>query len=614
MRFFYTRLVCVFYWYSVAVFVLCAVVVVVEKTAGSIVDASTSSSLFQHYASEVQKPRGEYNVVSLDVEIKVENVTLPPSLNISVQPFEIQELSSRGLYSPEGALRNYFQASMTSEYYRIYDSCAAQDFSAFLTTGPGAAERSQVDAVYESLNGSLSNAELTTMLHNSHSWPWVGLLYVAKGINRNYNEQKRFSDRRWYVNRLLSPNWLAVNPLEGGMRCTAFTMMAAQLPLAKAVCDCLGHLTTEQRCSVIDRYAQAVHCHSSFANMVDRAVVCPVLSQPDLGLPLSSGCSHYFASNITAPKLNLVDARGITGSVPHTIGQETYRQELATYYVLSKLLERLTRWADYHLFCFKDHQQYANSAHTDFEFLPGWEAKQYFFIEEAGHSTLPIAVLGHTSSQADQRRPGDLTPESQWLLLVRDVRTTFDGYIQMLMRATFPLSGEYPGSVHEGYSAIAESMGINQLVSAIQQNAVAIESGDIHFTVVGAGNFGAGVGILVLRKLIYWLTPNEIANPKLPNGVRIHYNFVAFGGGPVGDLKFTEDISSRVNIRNIVSDREGMESMPCAESYACNTQTTKFNTGGKGELIGTYVPLRGTVRVGFMSLQLFFPSLTTLFT
>lgn len=520
------------------------------------------------------------------------------------------------LVSPKGIPRYLFCPIMQDDFNRVPDHCASLDtsflFRSDVLTG---GEDDSSDATAENIasqpitgrSALLSNvtsnavtARLKRLAENSHLWPWIGLLHVTGNIRRNYDEQMKHRAKGWYIHKMLSSRSFIADPLAGAVSCTAFSMTAARLPVVQGVCNCMERLTPEQLCLAVDSYAQVVHCHDRYAELVDPSVVCPSLLVPDLGVPISTTCSRY----LTMPayiKLGLYDIRNKLQGTPETVGRETYKAELGTYYALHKALQRLTRWADLHLFCLDKGQNFPSGGHGDLELIANWDVKYYFYIQRHGQKPLPIAVLAHYTPTSDE---DDKTQrKSRWLLVVRDVRTTFEGYIQMVTRSAAKHYSDYVGSVHEGYSAVATSLGTSVVESLLRKDAQQLGSEDaIHLTVATQGNFGTGVGLILLRNVIYALTPSTTNDFLLPDGPQLRYHFVSFGGGPVGDTRFMEDMKTRVNMRNIVSDQEGMEGMPCVATRGCDLPSTVLRTGRTGETVGHFAPLVGNIRIPTQSL------------
>lgn len=174
------------------------------------------------------------------------------------------------------------------------------------------------------------------------------------------------------------------------------------------------------------------------------------------------------------------------------------------------------------------------------------------------------------------------------MIVIRNVRTTFEGRLFLTHQQSRKFVLTDIGSVHEGYDAVA-SMMLSPLVQFLKKFFAKVVSAHPKITTIGHGNFGAGIGAIVARDLS---SQFKLA----PSGVAIEHNLIAFGGGPVGNYDFNNALKENINVRNIVPDNAGFSDLPCETMRACGYEN-QVATGTSGQRFGPFFALPGRVTV-----------------
>lgn len=231
------------------------------------------------------------------------------------------------------------------------------------------------------------------VMQDSMMWPWSGLKKFTRIVHDEYLKQSDMNERtlRYKANtenaksvkrRLdATPGVSEVTKIVA--ECVARRMALNELPMSGAVCSCLSFQKSEPYCQVLDSFALNVHCHDSMADQVDKTAICPTLLSESLGVKMSQTCSGYVAGKISVLDLNLYTLN-FPDLTPDQIDVKTAAQESKVYHVALKAIEKLTKWADAHLFCSEGNKDHKNL--KDIELLPTWKSKLYFWIVEPSGS------------------------------------------------------------------------------------------------------------------------------------------------------------------------------------------------------------------------------------
>ena len=503
----------------------------------------------------------------------------------------------QGIYTRGNGIRNVFSVVVPDFFYKHLDICdTIQPWQFVEKNFPNESIISKGMPSFDSDMNKTFFEYVNAVRHGSEFWPHGGFYEFIHQAHKIYSHMSATQHKKWYAKLLLSDKALDKNSVLSLLLRSCVSSLQTNNSLEQSVCDDFNFSIGENMCPLILEYTSLLNCKDRYIGQVSSHKICERLNQPDLGLIMPPKCNSILSSTLHL-NLELENVQNSLFETPETIHPFTIQVESFKYFWMERALQMLTRWSDLHLFCLTDNEEFPTGIHEDLELVPKWKSLEYFYLKNSNNKALPLAVLAkYQEDTTFSKIPNTLNSTARFLFVVRDSRTSFESFIQLLSKPSRVGLYSIHGSSHDGYFSVAVSLGIFNIENIIRdQTRTMSPHSSIHFTIVTNGKFGTGVSLAVLYNLLRSLNPDPESKEITINQVRIFFHFITFSGGYSGDRKLLKYLSRYANMRHIVEKGDVVDYSSCLSSFRCEPSSWEFHRIKNYPVLFEWIQLPGRV-------------------
>eukprot|EP01056_Protomagalhaensia_sp_Gyna25_P006067 Protomagalhaensia_sp_Gyna_25__6066@NODE_967_length_2343_cov_206_610677_g768_i0_p1_GENE_NODE_967_length_2343_cov_206_610677_g768_i0NODE_967_length_2343_cov_206_610677_g768_i0_p1_ORF_typecomplete_len551_score119_74Lipase_3/PF01764_25/0_0027_NODE_967_length_2343_cov_206_610677_g768_i02221874 len=378
----------------------------------------------------------------------------------------------------------------------------------------------------------------------------------------------------------------------------------------EAFCNNIESAKPEEFCMAMANFTKGQQCLSSYEYEDPDHVLASLLPAVDFGFkPVPEACLQPISAGVNALDLKWDNYHQTPAVIPRT----TLMSEGRSYYMVYKALDHLQRYSEYkYLMAINELEsgttggssrsgKHGNAIgiHSLFQntdvptyLIPEWKTERVFMINEPrfkGGPTLrtPYATLSS--------RGNDL------LLILRRPMTTYESRLALYNQHSLKYLFNFTGEVHDGASTIYQTMSglVEIAITGFLDAAAGTLTTPVRLTVVGADLPSSGGAVIIASQL------QKVLEERFASSSAVNVAAITFGSPFVSDAIFVQDISRRIEVRNIQVQGDSTDLFPCATTYSCDERVLLPRTGIETGKVYAYASVPGRVKISFDQLSVF---------